>query len=147
VTGIVRFNASVVLNFDLRHHHPMKKLLMLVFIAIGLCADTLAADRTDYPPISFLTPGGGKSNIARDQYVMLVVEAGFISHDNSPIPSDAVVAYVNNLLKAKNAAYLGVHIRTGIKYGEVVRALDALRMTAAKSIGVSMIELSVGRDP
>ncbi len=125
----------------------MKKSILIAMIAIGLCADLLAADTKDYPQISFVLPGSSGVTVSRDQFVSLVVEAGFISHDEKPIPADAVVAYVDNALKAQNASYIGVHIREGIKFGEVVKALDVLRRTSAKSIGVSMIELRSGRTP
>ena len=125
----------------------MKKSLLIAMIAIGLCADLLADGAKAYPQISFVLPGSSSGSVSRDQFVTLVVEAGFISHEDKPIPADAVVTYVDNALKAQNASYIGVHIREGIKYGEVVKALDVLRRTAAKSIGVSMIELRSGRTP
>jgi len=125
----------------------MKKTLVLVLLAIGLCADVLATEQTDYPQITFVFPKTGGLTLPREQFVMLVVEAGFISHENTPLPSDGTVEYVNNLLKAKSVSYLAVHVREGTKYGELVRALDILRKTTAKSIGVSMTELPVGRNP
>ena len=125
----------------------MKKSLLFVIIAIGLCTELLASEKKDYPQISFVLPGNSGSSVPRDQFVTLVVEPGFISHDEKPIAGDAVVAYVDNALKAQNASYLGIYIREGIKYGDVVKALDVLRKTTAKSIGVSMIELSAGRRP
>lgn len=125
----------------------MKKTLLIAFITFGLCADLLAAEKKDHPQISLVLPSGSEGSISRDQFVTLVVEAGFISHEDKPIPADAVVAYVDNALKAQNASYIGVHIREGIKYGDVVKALDVLRHTTAKSIGVSMIELPSGRTP
>ncbi len=125
----------------------MKKSVLIALIAVGLSADLLAAEKKDYPQISFVLPGSSSGGVSRDQFVTLVVEAGFISHDEKPIPGDAVVEYVESALKAQNASYIGVHIREGIKYGEVVKALDVLRRTSAKSIGVSMIELRSGRTP
>lgn len=126
---------------------PMNKIILSGILAFGLCAGAFAADKKDYPPISLVGPGSKGSGIPRDQFVVLVVESGFISHEKNPIPGDSVVTYVDNALKAQNASYIAVHIREGIKYGDVVRALDTLRQTAAASIGVSMIELPVGRDP
>lgn len=121
------------------------KLLAVLFLA--LLADLVAADRNDYPQISFVVPGNSSSSVSRDQYLILVVEPGFISHAGEPISSEDLVAYVDTALKAQNASYIGVHIREGVRYGEVVKALDALRKTTTKSIGVSMAELPVGREP
>lgn len=125
----------------------MKKPVLLTLLAIGLCAELPAAEKNNYPQISFVLPGSSGSTVSRDEFITLVVEPGFISHDDKPIASDAAVTYVDNALKAQNASYIGVYIREGIKYGEVVKALDVLRKTAAKSIGVSMIELAAGRRP
>ena len=58
-----------------------------------------------------------------------------------------MIGYVNETLKSKNASFLGIHIRQGIKFGDVVKALDELRKTDAKSIGVSMVELAPGKEP
>jgi biopolymer transport protein ExbD len=120
---------------------------LIILFAIGLCADVLAEEKKEYPHISFVGPGGGKDPVSRDQFVILVIEGPFISYDTNPIPSAGVVEYVNNLLKVKNVSYIGVHTREGIKYGDVVRAIDTLRKTNAKEVGVSMIELPVGREP
>ncbi|MBK8857238.1 MAG: hypothetical protein IPN11_05970 [Opitutaceae bacterium] len=98
---------------------------MLVVLAVGLCSDVFAGEGKAYPQISFVLPGKGDSTVSRDQFVILVVEGAFISHEKSPIPSGGVVAYVDNALKAQDATYIGLHIREGVKYGDVVRALDA----------------------
>lgn len=100
-----------------------------------------------YPPISIVIPGAGTSTVDKSQFLVLVVESKFISHEGTPIPSDGLISYINNTLKAQRASFLGVHIRQGIKYGDVVRALDELRKTEAKSISVSMVELPVGKEP
>lgn len=125
----------------------MKRTLLLAMIAIGLGAELLAVEKKDLPQISFVLPSNSGSAVSRDQFVTVVVEQGFISHEEKPIAPEAVVAYVDNALKTQNASYIGVYIREGIKYGDVVRALDVLRQTTAKSIGVSMIELAAGRKP
>lgn len=125
----------------------MKKSLLLSLLAIGFCTTLLGEEPKNFPQISFVLPSTGGTPISKDQFVTLIVEAGFISHDDKPIPAEAVVAYVDNALKAQNASYIGVYIREGIKFGEVVKALDVLRHTTAKSIGVSMAELSSGRRP
>lgn len=56
-----------------------------------------------------------------------------------------MVEYVNTLLKTKDVSYIGVYTREGVKYGDVVRAVDVLRKTNAKNIGISMTELPAGR--
>jgi len=122
---------------------PMK-FLLLTLASFAHAAPTPAVD---LPPISFVLPGAGASTIDRSQYIILVVEAGFISHNGSPIPHDGVISYVNAALKAEGAAFVGIHVRPGITFGEVVRAFDQLRQTNARSIGVSMVELPVGREP
>jgi biopolymer transport protein ExbD len=124
----------------------MKKFLILPLLTLGICASALADGKKVYPPIALVVPGGSSSTTTPDQVVFLVIEGPFISHDKRPVPGDEVVAYVDSTLKAQGASYLGVHIREGVKYGDVVRALDALRLTAAKSISVSLAELPVGRE-
>ena len=39
------------------------------------------------------------------------------------------------------------YAREGIKYGDLVKAIDALRKTDAKDIAVSTVELAMGREP
>lgn len=126
----------------------MKKYIIHVVLALGLGASLFAAERTSYPPITFMPPPHHKSErpMSDDQFVVLVVEGDTISCDRSPVPSGAVVDYVNNLLKTKGVYYLAVHIREGVKFGDVVKALDALRHTNAQSIGVSMVPLPLGRE-
>ena len=82
----------------------------------------------------------------KESLVLLVIEGPTLSHEAKTIPDAGVVDYVNNLLRLKNASYLGVYAREGVKYGEVVKALDVLRKTNAKDIGVSMSELPAGRE-
>jgi hypothetical protein len=122
------------------------RILTAVF-AIGLCAEVLAEEKPAYPNIYFVGPGSGKKTISRDQFVLLVVEGPFITYEKQPIPNTGVVDYVNNLLKIKKVSYIGVHSREGVKYGDLIRAIDVLRKTNAKDIGVSMIELPAGREP
>lgn len=124
----------------------MKSYLLVAFFALGLCANSQAGTRLDYPPISFVGASSKKTTVNPNDYVILVVEGAFMSHERSPIQSDELIGHINGLLKAKGASYIGVHIREGAKYGDVVRALDVLRQTDTKSIGVSLAELPVGRD-
>lgn len=123
--------------------NPILSFVLVVFVS----ASPLVAANADYPPISIVAPGSGKSPADKAQFLILVVEGGFISCEGVPIPQAGVVGYVNGALKAKGASILGVHIRQGTKYGDVVKALDELRKTEAKSIGVSMAELAPGKDP
>ena len=125
----------------------MKSHILIAVLAIGLHADLPADEKREYPPISFVGPGASNNPVSRDQFVILVVEGPFISSRGSPIPSGEVVDYVNTLLKGKGVSYLGVYLREGIRYGDVVRAIDILRNTNAKSIGVSMVEIPVGHEP
>lgn len=124
----------------------MKKHILLVVLASGLGANLFAEEKKSYPPISFVVPGTSNSPASRDEFIFLVIEGAFISHENKPIPPDGIVAYVDTAMQAQGASYIGVHIREGVRYGEVVRALDTLRHTSAKSIGVNMVELPVGRE-
>jgi hypothetical protein len=135
--------------FDVRQQNMKSntyRALLAVF-AIGLGADVPAAEKRDYPQISLVGPGAGKNPVSRDQFVILVIEGPYISSDAKPIESAGVVDYVNTLLKIKNVSYLGVYMREGAKYGDLVRALDLLRKTNAKNIGVSMVEIPAGREP
>jgi biopolymer transport protein ExbD len=122
------------------------RILMTLF-AIGLCADVLAAEKQEYPQVSLCGSGGAKSPTSPDQFITLVVDGPVISYDGSPIPINGVVDYVNVLLKTKDVSYIGVYTRVGTKYGDVIRAIDLLRGTKAKNIGLSMTEIPVGREP
>jgi biopolymer transport protein ExbD len=125
----------------------MKKSLLSLILTLSISVQALAASDTDYPPISFVGPSKAGPSIDKTQFLVLVVEQGFISHNSTPIPQGGVVNYINSTLKAQGASFLGVHIRQGIKFGDVVKALDELRKTEAKSIGVSMVELAPGKEP
>ena len=125
----------------------MKKLTLLMIIAVGFAAGSLVAEPTDYARISFIGPGTGKSEIPKNELIVLVLEGAFFTHDQTPIPTDGLVDYINQTLNAQGASYLAVHVRDGVKYGDVVSSLDQLRKTAAKNIGVSMIALPAGRNP
>lgn len=124
----------------------MKTILLSTILFLGV-SSALAASSADHPPIAFVVPGASTTPVDRSQFLFLVVEAGFISHEGQPITAEAITDYVNNALKAQGATKLAVHIRQGIKFGDVVQALDLLRKTEAKSIGVSMVELAPGREP
>ena len=125
----------------------MKKLGIVALFALGVCAGLFAEESKTYPQISFVLPSTSGSTVSRDQIVTVVVEPGFLSHEETPIPEDGVASYIDNVLKAKNASYIGVYVRQGVKYGDLVKALDQLRLSSAKSIGVSMNELPPGKQP
>lgn len=124
---------------------PMKKHIILVVFALGLGVSVFAAE-TNYPPITFMPPPHQPRPMSNDQFVVLVVEGDSISYDKNPVPRGAVVDYVNDLLKRKGVSNLAVHIREGVKFGDMVKALDALRHTKAQSISVSMVPLPIGRE-
>ena len=125
----------------------MKNRLLLILLALGLGTGGLAQADSELPHLALVGQSGSKSPIDRDKLVFLVVEGPFLSYEKNPIPEGGVVEYVNTLLKNKNVSYVGVYGREGVKYGDVVRALDVLRKTNAKDIGVSMVELPAGRNP
>jgi biopolymer transport protein ExbD len=125
----------------------MKIRLLIALLALGLCTDALAEEKREYSRISFVAPASNANPVKRDKFVLLVIEGPVITADATPIPNGAVVSHVNGLLKAKGVSYVGVHIREGVKYGDVVRALDTLSQTDAKNIGVSMTELPLGVNP
>jgi hypothetical protein len=125
--------------------NPLRTLLAV--LALGVCAEVLAQEKRDYPQISLVGPGGGKTPVSRDQFLILVIEGPYISYETKPIGAAGVVDFVNTLLKTKNVSYIGVYTREGVKYGDLIRALDALRKTNATNIGVSMLELPAGREP
>jgi biopolymer transport protein ExbD len=125
----------------------IKSRLLMAVLALGLYADVLAENKPEYPRVSLIGPGGNKNPTSRDEFILLVVEGAKISYETNSIPSAEVVEYVNNLLKERKVSYIAVYPREGIKYGDLVRAIDTLRKTTARSIGVSMLEIPVGRDP
>ena len=119
---------------------------MAVF-AIGLFGDVLAVEKQDHAQIYLCGPATGHVLPGPSEFIILVVEGPTISYDTNTIPNADVVEYVNKLLEIKNVSYIGIYTREGTKYGDVVRALDVLRDTKAKSIGISMKELAIGRVP
>ena len=124
----------------------MKYRLPLLLVAICLGSILYADGGGDYARISFVGPNKGKAP-SREQFVMLVIEGPYITYEKDRIPDASLVEYVNSALKVKGASYLAVYVSEGIKFGDVVRAIDTLRKTDAKDIGVSTVELAVGRQP
>ncbi len=125
----------------------MKKRTLFAFLFASCCSLLLAQDNRDHAQVSLTYPGKLPPPIGSNQIVVVVVDGPLISYEKSPIPSDQVVPLLNGILKEKNVSAIGVYVRAGSKYGEVVRAVDVLRQTQAKSIGVSVMELPPGRDP
>jgi hypothetical protein len=125
----------------------MKYRVLIALLVLGFCVDLGAEESSAYPRVSFIGPGRGGPPVGRDQFIMLVVEGPYISYEKNPIPENGVVAYVNNLLKMRNVSSLAVYGREGAKYGDIVKAIDVLRKTDAKDIGVSMVEVPAGREP
>jgi biopolymer transport protein ExbD len=125
----------------------MKHRILLAVLAVGLGSALFADESRTYAAVSLCGPGGGTNPIKRSEYIVLVVEGPNLFFETTPVPSGHVVEYVNNLLTAKNVSYIGVYAREGTKYGEVINAIDQLRATNAKNIGVSMTELPFGREP
>ena len=74
---------------------------------------------------------------ARIHTTMLGADA-LLSGEDSPM---------NGLLAEKKATYVGIYVRVGSKYGDVMRAVDLLRKSTARNIGVSSIEISGNREP
>ena len=72
---------------------------------------------------------------------------GVLVFEKNPISPTGAVDYVNEFLKVRHVSSIGLCVREGTKYKDVIRALDVRRETNATNIGVSMQELPVGRDP
>ncbi len=124
----------------------MKKLTVIALLSLGLASGAFAQEPKGHPSINFVVPSSGSSTVDKNQFVVLVIEPAYISHHGTPIPAESVAEFVNTTMTADHAPYLAVHIREGVRYGEVVNALDALSKTTAKSISVSMNELPIGRE-
>ena len=122
------------------------RTLVAVF-AIGLCTDLLAEEKQEFPQVSFSWPGANKNPTPINQYIILVIEGPTLSYEANPIASGSVVEYVNKLLEVKKVSYIAVYTREGTKYGDVVNAIDVLRGTKAKNIGLSTKEIPPGHQP
>lgn len=121
-----------------------QRILSAVF-AIGLCSSLLGQNQKEYAQVSFCVPGSSEHPMSRDQFVTLVIDGPVLMYESTPIPNDEVVAYVNKLLQMKGVAYIGLYIRDGTTYGDVIRAVDTLRKTNTKSIGVSVTPTPMSR--
>jgi len=122
------------------------RLLMAVF-ALGLGAELLAEGKQEYAQVSLCAPSSSKTPPPPNQFVILVIDGPNLTYDANPIPSTDVVDYVNKLLETKDASSIGVYAREGTTYGDVVRAIDLLRETRTKNIGISTRALPYGREP
>ncbi len=118
---------------------------MMFLLALGL--GTAAHAATDHARIAFVKPGVAKGVVMdSSQYVKLVIEGPFVSHDKIPVSDEGLIDYVDKILKSSGATYLAIYVREGIKFGDVVRTLDSLRKTSAKDIAVNTVEIALGRD-
>lgn len=118
--------------------------LVLVVFALLFAGSVFAEEQTRLPEVSFCLPSKSKTTLSKDQYVTLTIDGPVLVYDSTVIPPAEVVPYVNHLLEAKSVVYIGVHIREGTTYGDVVRAMDVLRKTNARSIGISVVEVPSG---
>lgn len=125
----------------------MKYRLLVLLVVFCAASFVRAEGNSDYARISFIGAGKGKTAPDRDAFVILVVEGPYITYEKNRVPADGLVEYVNNVLKLKGVSYLAVYVREGVKYGDVMKAVDTLRKTTAKDIGVSTVELANGREP
>jgi len=125
----------------------MKKLIPLVILAVCLSGSSFAGNQDDYANVVLCPPGVSKNPIPQDKFIKLVIDGPVIFYETTPIPDSDVTSYVNTLLETKQVSYIGVYIRQGTKYGDVVRGIDTLRRTNAKDVGLSMTELAPGRNP
>ena len=127
---------------------PMIRRLLIAAFALGFCAELFAVGQSDYPRISFSSPGtSSKPPRSRDEFIFLVVEGSSLSYDGNPVRTADAVDYVNKLLETKKVTDIAIYVREGSKYGDLIQALDVLRGTQAKNIGVNMVELQAGRTP
>ena len=124
----------------------LKRILIGVFIAAA-CAAAPAQAADDYAKVSVTYPGKSGHTLGKSEFVSLVVDGPTICYEGSAIPTDEVVSLVNGLLRDKKATLIGVFVRAGSKYGDVMRAVDLLRKTNACNIGVSSMEISGNREP
>jgi len=113
----------------------------IVILGLLFSTSVFAEEATRYPEVSFCLPSKSKVTLTKDQYVTLTIEGPVLAYEGDVIQPAEVVSYVNHLLETKKVSYIGVHIREGTTFGEVVGAIDVLRKTNAKSIGVSVVEL------
>ena len=118
-----------------------------VIFALVLCAGLFAQSQSNYAQVNFCIPGSSNSPMGRDQFVKVVVDGPVILCESDPVPDKDVVAYVNGLLQKKSVFYVGVYIREGTSFSDVMRAIDLLRKTNTKSIGVSSAALSARQNP
>ena len=119
--------------------------IALAVLVAGSCTALTVRAEADFATVS-LSGSGGKP-VPRSEYIVLVVEGSSLSFESTVIPESQVVTYVNQLLKERKVSYIGLYAREGTKYGQVIRMVDVLRGTTAKSIGLSISELPLGREP
>lgn len=125
----------------------MKKITLsfvLAGFAIAVCSQLGAEQALDYAQVNFCVPSKTTKTIHKEDLVTLVIDGPVLVYDSSPIPENQVIPFVNELLANKHALYIGVYIREGTKFGDVMRAVDLLRKTNTKNIGISVAQISAG---
>jgi biopolymer transport protein ExbD len=122
------------------------KLILVAVLAFGSVSGLLAQEQPRYAPLTLAVASSGKPTASPDQVVTLVVDRGLITYESTPISYENVITYVDTLLVNNKAANVLVYVRAGTKYGEAMKALDLLRQTNAKAIGINPVELSFGRE-
>jgi biopolymer transport protein ExbD len=122
------------------------KLILVAGFAFGSVSGLLAQAQPRYAPITLAIASAGKSTTTPDQVVTLVIDRSVLTYESAPITYENVVTFVDTLLATNKAGNLCVYVREGTKFGEVMTALDLLRQTSAKAIGISPTELRVGRE-
>jgi biopolymer transport protein ExbD len=128
----------------------MKKITFsaITFVlSVALYSSVLAEGERESPRVSLCNAAGFCVPPLKDNFVLLVLEDGVLHYEKKPIPNAEVTSYVNGLLKYKKALYVGVYVREGTKFGDVVRAVDLLKGTDAQHIGVSINEIPNNREP
>jgi biopolymer transport protein ExbD len=122
------------------------KLILVAVLAFGSVSGLLAQTSPHYAPVTLAVPSSGRPTTTPDQVVTLVIDHALVTYESNPVPYENVITFVDTLLANNKAANLLVYVRAGTKYGEAMTALDLLRQTRAKAIGISPTELPVGRE-
>lgn len=123
------------------------KIVCLVALLLIALSSSLSAEAQEYPQISLSWPGAKAPTLQRNEVLLLVIDGAVLYHEGQPVPTNGTVEYVDSLLTASKASYIGVYTRRGTAFGDVIKVIDALRGTKAKNIGLSMVELHPGQEP
>ena len=120
---------------------------LTIAVAVSSNLEARSEDKPEAPRVQLCSIGSNYVPARKEDFVLLVLEAGTLFWDKKPIPAEDVVSYVNGLLKQNKVSNIGVYVREGAKYGDVVRAVDLLKRTDAREIGVSSSEIPYGKEP